>query len=445
MSLYQKFVSKVHCKKGVLSISHQNILTTLGGTEKLILLEQRAFESKDRFYIHIAPAGLIWGEAFYGVMINQFFVGYHAESVLLWTLGRLHKKGFEIEATHIHHTINIQLDSIIKIISIFPSQVRFFVHDFYSACPQINFMKNGVEFCGGPEINAAICDGCQFGSVRKRKHPEFENLLDNYVDLVIAPSEFASKTWLKSFPRCHSKTIVVPHLVLKASLPGELMRENSKLRIAYVGYKSHYKGFETWLRFVKHFQNHPKFEFFHFGDDQIDYSGATHVKVNMLGGQAMANRLREFNIDVSFLWSICPETFSFTLYESWSASSFIVTNPNSGNIAFIVRANELGEVFQSELQLFSFFDDPKNIERLIGRNKTFNRFEFNDSVLNLPVSVCKREISALVPQLKILSFAAFTVAGVGANVYRKIESKMRNWKPMLKRIRRVIAVVSKET
>jgi hypothetical protein len=88
--------------------------------------------------------------------------------------------------------------------------------------------------------------------------------------------------------------------------------------------------------------------------------------------------LRKYEIDVSFLWSICPETYSFTLYESWAAGCTIVTNPVSGNIALTVEENSLGEVFQSENSLFRYFENVQSIQAILNRDVEWVEFKYND-------------------------------------------------------------------
>jgi len=68
----------------------------------------------------------------------------------------------------------------------------------------------------------------------------------------------------------------------------------------------------------------------------------------------MTEALQDNNIDVAFLWSICPETFSFTLYESLAAGCTVLTNRNSGNIQAYVREHpEAGIVLEHENALLS--------------------------------------------------------------------------------------------
>jgi len=72
----------------------------------------------------------------------------------------------------------------------------------------------------------------------------------------------------------------------------------------------------------------------------------------------MIDALRKNEIDVAFLWSICPETFSFTLYEALASGCYIVTNSASGNIQdTILRNPQWGKIYASEIELLEAFEE----------------------------------------------------------------------------------------
>jgi hypothetical protein len=81
-----------------------------------------------------------------------------------------------------------------------------------------------------------------------------------------------------------------------------------------------------------------------------------NVSVSMDNRFAMVEALKDNKIDVAFLWSLCPETFSFTLYESLAAGCFAVTNKDSGNIQSYLKQNtKRGLVLENEESLFKLF------------------------------------------------------------------------------------------
>ena len=58
-------------------------------------------------------------------------------------------------------------------------------------------------------------------------------------------------------------------------------------------------------------------------------------------------KLRNNNIDIAFLWSICPETYCYTYYEAIEAGCFVFTNCHSGNIHDEVMKYSNGISFSS--------------------------------------------------------------------------------------------------
>ena len=79
----------------------------------------------------------------------------------------------------------------------------------------------------------------------------------------------------------------------------------------------------------------------------------------------MLKALRENKIQVAILWSICPETFSFTYYECFAAGVFVITNQNSGNIEAMVRENKNGIVLRDEMELRRFLSNAKLLKEKI--------------------------------------------------------------------------------
>ena len=79
----------------------------------------------------------------------------------------------------------------------------------------------------------------------------------------------------------------------------------------------------------------------------------------------MVRALASQNIDVAILWSVWPETFSFTAHEALAAGTVIVTSEDSGNSADRVRRFDRGIVFESEAAAISAFqaDDIEELAR----------------------------------------------------------------------------------
>ena len=77
----------------------------------------------------------------------------------------------------------------------------------------------------------------------------------------------------------------------------------------------------------------------------VSYVQTIDVNFQISGPDAMRAALERHQLDFAFLWSIWPETFSFTCYEAMAAGAFVLTGQQSGNIAAQAGAGSRGRVF----------------------------------------------------------------------------------------------------
>ena len=102
-----------------------------------------------------------------------------------------------------------------------------------------------------------------------------------------------------------------------------------------------------------------KYEFYCLGENDEIIPGIEYRDVSFIedGEMAMENALVSNSIDISFLWSIWPETYSYTYYESFPAGTFVITNKMSGNMADLVKRNQNGIVLEDFDALVDLLND----------------------------------------------------------------------------------------
>ena len=76
----------------------------------------------------------------------------------------------------------------------------------------------------------------------------------------------------------------------------------------------------------------------------------------------MVNAIKKNDIDIVFLWSPWPETYSYTFFESYISGANVITCKDSGNIAYQVQKLKCGKVFNNEKDLF---DNMNNIGEIV--------------------------------------------------------------------------------
>jgi hypothetical protein len=136
-----------------------------------------------------------------------------------------------------------------------------------------------------------------------------------------------------------------------------------------VGYEQINKGLETWWRLCAHEPVCSHFDLYHLGAAGKKLPNVTYVSVSFQdeGPDAMVDALIRHGIDVVVLWSIWPETYSFTFFEALAAGCFVVTNRHSGNIQAQVRHWHCGRVFDNESDLVSFLSDNRRVRAELER------------------------------------------------------------------------------
>lgn len=348
-----------------IAFSHDNYLESVGGLQLKIADEQLEVNRSGKGYLHIFPygAGLTLAEfdddSVIGINLNGEWVGYTHPQILIDYLAEISIE-FNVERLSIHHVMGFDLSFIEKVIQVVQHpKIVFWLHDFFSLCPGYLLLRNGLEFCGVPDVKSNACFLCIYGERRTQHLEEFERFFSLNTIEVISPSEFALELWKKGFPVKGITSTVCPHASLEYQEPIPSASKNAAIKVAFVGFPVHHKGWETWLELTDKFGSDPRYEFILFSETRRPSRNFKNVSVSVTkdSRNKMAEALKNHNVDIAFLWSICPETFSFTLYESLSAGCTILTNRNSGNIQAYVREHpETGIVLENENALMELFE-----------------------------------------------------------------------------------------
>lgn len=355
-------VNNINQARYAISLSHDNFIDRVGGVQINIYDELTKSNLEGINYLHIYP--------YYfnpNLMINNypFFVGlsWNGKKLgvtngieLFLALNQL--SSLKLTKIIIHHLMGFNLEFVKMLLNEFGNnQGRFWIHDHFSICPSFYLLRNDIENCNAPDLNSNACMICRYVDARKVHREAMQSLFADNKFEVIAPSNYALNIWKDNFfPRGLPGT-VFPHakVIWTESLPKSDF--NHSIRIAFVGFPVYHKGWETWLSLTSKYSKNTRFKFFLFSNRAGKSGNYSRVKTTVTNRDrdAMVNNLKSNHIDVVVLWSICPETFSFTLYESLAAGCYIITNKNSGNIKDYILANpRKGIVLDNDEQLYEF-------------------------------------------------------------------------------------------
>lgn len=361
-------VDEIIQENGVITISRNNFALYLGGTSKFIREQMELINKQGYTHIH-----LFWREynikgftgTYFTVIRNGHELGISRIETIIIILNR-------VKALIIHNLIGMKLEILEPILEKVKKRIPvvYYLHDFSSICSNIKLMYNDEYFCNGYENNWKDCSTC-VSNDRKNYIFDFHSKIfsEDYIQL-IAPSISTKDIIQQIFNLSDDRINVISHQ--KFSKVYKLSQNvNKPIRIAYVGYKHKHKGWEVFKQLVEDYKG--KYEFYCFGSsdeilDEVQYIDVSFIKD---GEIAMTKKLKEYNIDISLLWSMWPETYSYTYYESFAAGTFVITNILSGNINDQITKNGNGIALENYNQLRMFLDDEIELKELILKNDTY--------------------------------------------------------------------------
>ena len=352
----------------VLALSFGNYLKGDGGTDKVIAEHQRLFNNAGISYIQIAPVGKKADKKrrpFYTMVVDGQYSNLLEEASLSCFLDGLRLKGHSLCGIFIHHLLKFKLDFIEKICDSTDAPIFFMLHDYYSICKQYKLINSNGVYCGTGSPTKHKCKACRYFE-ENRDHTKIISIFyDKYRDriTIISPSKAALNIWNESYGDLGLSYKVIPHQKLESKYKKE-ESQNSIINIAFIGKLVYPKGSELWEEIITSIiPNNNQYKAYYMGVSENNSNSVEKVNVFVTPNEpdAMVNALRKHNIDVVLLWSIWPETYSYTYYEAFAADCFVLTSVYSGNIAGMVSENGNGKVFGSEHDVLRYLSRTCNL------------------------------------------------------------------------------------
>lgn len=366
--------------KFIMIFSHSNYTQNfVSGTEKVIMDLQKIYNKQKIDVIHVFPLSKF--DNFIGMNINGKFYGVYKIFQIIDIFNLLQSKNKQCDSVMIHHLKGYNLDSLGDVLKRMNAKIVLAIHDFYLVCNTFNFLKNKCQYCGVTKPTKKKCEDCyNFKSIVKfeKERDCFLKKIDDNLIKIIFPSEFCKEKWLEFFPEYNDRAIIREHLVYRIN-EKKVQHGNEKIKIAYIGRKNSFKGIDNWNEIIKDERLIKKFDFFYFGVDIEKNENIKEIYTNNAKAEkSMFEALTENNIDIVILWSIIPETFSFTYFEASYANCLVITNKDSGNIMTMVNKVNNGWIFNNKEEEIEFLYklERKDIENF----NTIDNVQCNKSI-----------------------------------------------------------------
>ncbi len=238
-----------------------------------------------------------------------------------------------ITEVHVHHIMDFgsrPASGVLNLLRHLQRPWRVVVHDYFGICPRINLIDAKGVYCGEPDSPA--CQACLQANPTEFGVPDIGAWRADYHELlagakaVVVPDEDVARRLKGYFPdigfqiRPHDN--VMPTPLLKRPRPGSRI-----LRVGVLGAISAIKGFEKLLDCATdaRLRGLPV-EFIVIGYTEND-GKAAQAGITVTGpydNAAVLETIDALDIDVIFLPSVWPETYSYTLSLALRAARPIV-------------------------------------------------------------------------------------------------------------------------
>lgn len=410
--------------KFIFVVTGMSYIIDSSGTSKVVKAHEDIFKAHGIGYVVIFPISRSSGEGAnwrvrttgcYAFVIDGQFVSVMTATDVLNCLLQLQERGKFCIGVLIHHIIRNDIAEVQWMLDKIQNvPLVYYLHDFYTCCINPNMLKNDTESCvdGG-----VTCDGCVYAQRRKEHLKAISGFLSSFGDRIsfVAPSEYVKVRWITYHPEYKEKVKVIPHQKSIGRYTGnkEPVSDIEPMKIGFVGTQTHIKGWDIFKQTVAKLQEAGcNYEYYYFGHGQEQLPGVINVPVEIakMGKDAMTRTIREKRIAAVFLVCVGGETYSYTMYESHAANSYILTMSKSGNIAYTVDKEKWGAVFETEEDLLRVLFDEKIFKEMVNNWKVNTaagaaKYEDNVEIVNLFVPKTTALIEWRKRKISVLSLA----------------------------------------
>jgi len=214
------------------------------------------------------------------------------------------------------------LNSILTVKNTFNAKLHMFLHDYFCVCPSIFLLDTDNMFCNIPE--STVCNRCFKESHFDVQHCSINEWRMNWrkfldhCDEIIAFSKSSKDILQKAFPELNSQVIIKPHKVeYIGKINHSVQKTHKTINIGLLGDIGPHKGSRIIEEMIKQI-NAEELEV------RIILIGSSHGNISTGKGYQETGRYKQRDIetltiqneiDIFFISSVCPETFSYTTEE----------------------------------------------------------------------------------------------------------------------------------
>jgi GT2 family glycosyltransferase len=290
---------------------------------------------------------------------------------------------FQIDLLHVHHFLFNGFD-VIDIAKKRNIYSIITLHDLYMSCPSINMIYNG-KFCENNERKD--CKNCL-----KHYYGVENDILHNWrntcyetlkkFDKIIVPSYNTKKYFEKIYPELSID--VIEHGAEFIEVNNKKQKENKNtFNIAFVGAMAPHKGSNILKALIKQNTNY-NIKIHLFGkpnDNELAKSKKNYINHGPYKRGELPKLLVDNQIDLVCMFAVWPETYSYTLTETYM-SKVPVLSFKIGAVGDRIEKDNLGwtialssSIEEIQNKIIEIFNNKEDYEN---KKKNFENYKFKN-------------------------------------------------------------------
>lgn len=225
-------------------------------------------------------------------------------------------------------------------------------HDFYMVCPTVNLLNDKEQYCGIPDLKK--CEECvknnnelkylEFNSVKewRSKWKKFMDICDH----IIVFSNDSKEIFEKAYGTL-SNLQVIPHKIDYLPAIPKKYKHTKSLNIGLMGALVKHKGLDFVKKTLKYIENNNlNVNLILVGTCAENIRSRHFVETGEYTRDMLPSLLFQYDIDVFWIASIWPETFSYTTEEIMTMG-FPIMSFDLGAPAERIKKYEKGAIIPS--------------------------------------------------------------------------------------------------
>ena len=371
----------------VVCVSYGDYMIMHGGVSRYLLEYSRELMNNDISIVFIYPKTVkspISQKTLvkkYGCKVDERDLEISTDIESIIDIVKYNLKYKKLVDVHIHHFKDIEVIDIESFVELFEVPIKFFVHDYYCVCENQLLLNDEKNFC---QVKCEEKGGCKYCANRQEHFGKYKKFFCKFKNriTIIAPSECAKTVWELAFGKMNRVMVLEHQIPVTYEKKIKYKEYGEQIKVAYLGNSRFFKGYEYWTDAINKNENNICF---------IEYSDATKPsgalqkkgyfsKDNLM---LMRDKMIEDKIDVVVLWSIWPETYSYTFFEALETGAVILTNDEAGNIPCMVDKYQCG-IVKNRYSLSEVVNDYDLLIDLCNDKQSGNgyRFIFNNQLIS---------------------------------------------------------------